>query len=188
MSGTPSWVVVVTAIAPVAAAFGGYWLSGRNDEARDQRTAAREEAARLAAKDERRDDRRHEFQRTTLLELQDELQRLIRVSGRALIHDRSMIREHGKLTLLPEGLSDEAYTIGVSIRRLQERVLDEQVRNTVAEFKLFCDSIDARIVYWKQMQPTEIIADIDAQSLELSRRFNDLMTIFGIALREELDH
>jgi hypothetical protein len=187
MSGTPSWVVIVTAITPVAAGLGGYWLSGRNDDARDQRTAAREEAARLAARGERRDDRRHEFQRTTLLELQDELQRQARVSGRALIHDRSMVREHGQLTLLPEGLSDEAYTIGVSIRRLQERVLDEQVRNAVADFKLFCDSMDARVVFWKEMQPDEIIADIDAQAQELSRRFNDLMTIFGTALRDELD-
>jgi hypothetical protein len=66
-------------------------------------------------------------------------------------------------------------------------VLDEQVRNAVADFKLFCDSMDARVVFWKEMQPDEIIADIDAQAQELSRRFNDLMTIFGTALRDELD-
>src|ERR1700756_3090739 len=61
----------------------------RNEEARDKRAAAREDAARRAALTERLEDQRHDIQRETLLELQDELQQLARATVQILMFDRN---------------------------------------------------------------------------------------------------
>jgi len=72
------WTAIVGSVTTLLGGLGGYWLAGRNDDNRDQQAAAREEAARRESFAERLEEDRHTFQRDTLLELQDELQRLVR--------------------------------------------------------------------------------------------------------------
>ena len=52
-----------------------------------------------------------------------------------ILHDQNTLREHGKLTRLDEKLNKESYEIGVTTRRLQERVLDAALRAAVDEFR-----------------------------------------------------
>jgi hypothetical protein len=54
---------------------------------------AREESARRAALADRLEEDRHAFQRDTLLELQDELQRLARATTRILLQDERTVKE-----------------------------------------------------------------------------------------------
>jgi hypothetical protein len=97
-------VAGIGAVATVVNGLGGYRLAGRNDEARDIRTEQREEKSRTTALAERLQEQRHEWQREVLLELQDEVQKLARATGKILHQDRMTVREHGGVFLLPQGL------------------------------------------------------------------------------------
>jgi len=98
-----SWAAIVGPITTLLGGLGGYGLAGRNDDARDRRTVAREESARRAALADRLEEDRHAFQRDTLLELQDELQRLARATTRILLQDERTVKESDRLYQLPEG-------------------------------------------------------------------------------------
>jgi hypothetical protein len=91
-------------VSTVVSGLGGYSISGRiagrNEAARDIRAAQREQANRAADAAERRQEQRHDWQRQVLLDLQDELQRLARVTGRSLLQDAKTVREQGKLGLV----------------------------------------------------------------------------------------
>jgi hypothetical protein len=71
-------VAIVGGVTTLLNGAGGYWLSGRNDEARDARALQREQLARKEDLADRLQEQRHEWQRQTLLDLQDELQKLAR--------------------------------------------------------------------------------------------------------------
>lgn len=100
-----SWSAIVGPITTLLGGLGGYWLAGRNDDARDRRSADREASAHRAALSERLEEDRHTFQRDTLLELQDELQRLVRVTAQISLQDQKTLKERDEIYLLPEGLS-----------------------------------------------------------------------------------
>jgi hypothetical protein len=72
---------VVGSITTLDGTLGGYWFSGRNDEARDKRADQRETRARRAVLAERLEEERHTFQRDTFLELQNLLLELARWSS-----------------------------------------------------------------------------------------------------------
>jgi hypothetical protein len=84
---TTIFVAGIGAVTTLLNGVGGYWLSGRNDEARDIRTLQREQTARKEERDDRLQEQRHEWQRQTLLDLQDELQKLARAIGKILQQD-----------------------------------------------------------------------------------------------------
>lgn len=92
-------------ITTLISGLGGYLLVGRNEEKRDQRAVAREDAWRRAARTEQLADLRHEIQRQTLSDLQDELQRLSRITFQTILNDQNTIREQGAPPLqIPEEL------------------------------------------------------------------------------------
>jgi hypothetical protein len=127
MPDAATWAAIVGPITTLLGGLGGYWLAGRNDEARDQQAAAREAAARRDVLAGRLEEQRHTLQRDTLLELQDELQdelqRLARITTRIALQDQKTLKERGQLYLLPEGLSEEARQIVTSVQRLRTRPL-----------------------------------------------------------------
>jgi hypothetical protein len=53
MSLVSDWASLIAPITTMFSGLGGYWLAGRNDEARDKRAEARERAARQATLTER---------------------------------------------------------------------------------------------------------------------------------------
>ena len=101
---------------------GSEWL-------RDGRVRAREESARRAARQEQRDD----FQRTTLIELQDSLQNYVRGIGAAVHFDEMSQRQHGRQTQLPHELSDQIHQAQVLTSKLATRVDDGEIRSLVSE-------------------------------------------------------
>lgn len=182
----PTWLaavgVVVPALTAAASALGGYLLAGRNEQARDERAAERETTARLATVSDRRDEQRHAFQRETLLELQDVLQKQVRTSSRIIMHDRETLKEHGTLTLLGDELDQESYDIGVAVRRLQERVLDAELRDTVERLRVRVAVAGTGVA--GPTQPT--IDDLEQRFRDLSDEYTAVSEAVGSALRAEL--
>jgi hypothetical protein len=179
-----TWAAIVGPITTLLGGLGGYWLAGRNDEARDKRAAAREERARRATLAERLEEDRHTFQRDTLLELQDGLQRLARVTTRIILQDQKTLHEHSQVYLLPEGLSDESHQVVITIQRLRTRLLDPGLRQAVGDFVGLC-SRDAVAV--AHLPKEEALAELRRQDAELSAQYVALNELLGEHLRRELD-
>ncbi|MDQ2729367.1 MAG: hypothetical protein M3Y91_16240 [Actinomycetota bacterium] len=150
MSSIPVWYGVVSLVVPAGTGLLGYLLSGRNDEARDRRTMEREQAARQLERDVTRDVWAQAFQRDLLLDLQDQLQALVRVTAKQIMEDERALAADGHLSQLPPGLSDEDFAIGVSVNRLIARILDDDLRRAANEFH---DSTRARRWGWMRFSP-----------------------------------
>ena len=88
-------------------------------------TQARREE-RLAAKEDRRD----QYQRETLLALQEALAALIRTTATAYLQDKLAYRESGAWhkNYLPDDLAEELREAQSRTALLTERILDDQVR------------------------------------------------------------
>src|ERR1700746_884443 len=118
-----AWAAVVGPITTMMSGLGGYLLAGRNEEKRDQRTAAREDASRRAALTERLAEKRHEIQCQMLTEVQDELRRLSRVTFQIIRYDRNTIREQGvPASQIPEELDSGFFESMQNVGRLRSRI------------------------------------------------------------------
>jgi hypothetical protein len=179
-----SWAAIVGPITTLLGGLGGYWLAGRNDDARDRRTVAREESARRAALADRLEEDRHAFQRDTLLELQDELQRLARATTRILLQDERTVKESGRLYQLPEGLSDEEFQIFTAVRRLWVRVLDPELRKAVEGF---VDACSRAGLPTSGGDKDEILARLRRQQARVGESYGAVNDLLGERLRRELD-
>jgi len=117
------------------------WLRDRRASERERATAEatsiREREAREATRQVQLFERRANFQRETLLNLQDAVVKLTRTAGRMHHIDEMEHRKTGKWGgfSFPEGLSDDALQAGVAIMVLTSRVRDEQIREMVKTFK-----------------------------------------------------
>jgi hypothetical protein len=182
-------VAFVGAVATVANGFGGYRLSGRNDEARDIRTADREEAARSAAHAERLQEQRHEWQREVLLELQDELQKLTRQTGKVLLQDLTTVREKGGIYLLPDELGgEESLAATAGVQRLRSRLIAADLRGNVADFVSFCAFATTGALAGRKNDSTdELEALINDLFAQLAQRYQDLVEQLGEHIRQELN-
>jgi hypothetical protein len=184
-----TWSALVGPLTTLLGGLGGYWLAGHNDEARDKRAAAREATARQASLAERLEEQRHTFQRDLLLELQDELHALVRATWKVLMQDSKTLKEHGTMYQLPEGLSDEAFQIGIAIGRLKTRVLDAPLRTAIADLHAACSEAE--------VMPAALIADgrpaddvlawINRKQQALNSSYTTVLDRLGEMLRAELD-
>jgi hypothetical protein len=182
----PNWLALVGLVVPAATGLAGYVLAGHNERARDERAAVREAMARRASVRERLDEQRHAFQRETLLELQDALQRLVRCTARMILHDQKTLKEHGKLTRLGEELDEESYETGVTTRRLQERVLDAALRAAVDEFRRHVTEVETSFISVNDMNAEDGIRHLDGLQMDLVQHYVRLSDQLGTALRVEL--
>jgi hypothetical protein len=86
------------------------------------------------AKDrQQRKQLRDDFQRQTLIDLQDALQSYVRGIGAAVHFDHMTDREHGKQFLLPDDLSDRIHEAQVLTMKLATRAVDDQTRAWISE-------------------------------------------------------
>jgi hypothetical protein len=182
----PNWIAVLGLIVAPVTGLLGYVLAGRNERARDERAAKREAIARRASVRERLDEERHAFQRETLLELQDALQRQVRCAAKVLLHDRSTLQEHGTLTQLEPELNEESYEIGVTTRRLKERVLDEALRDAVEEFRSHVTEIETSFISVREMSAETGVQHLDGLQRDTAQHYIALSDQVGTALRAEL--
>ena len=185
------WSAIIGPITTLLGGLGGYWLAGRNEETRDQRAASREQVARRAALAERLEDDRHGFQRDTLLELQDELQRLVRNTAQIVLQDQKTIKQYGQIYLLAGDLSDQAMQITVSVQRLRSRVLDDQLRAAIGDFVGLCSSAGIQPTFPQGKVPDDQkdqeLARLRRQNTQLAEAYAALTELVGTHLRSELD-
>jgi hypothetical protein len=183
--------IVVAAVGGVTTllnGLGGYWLSGRHDEARDIRTLKREQTARKADRDDRLQEQRHEWQRQTLLDLQDELQKLARATGKILHHDLMTVREKGGVFQIGDAaLSDQHLAATVGVQKLRARILADGLRALVGDFVNFCGYANGEAVaVHKNDPPEELEALINNLTAGMGRRYDDLTERLGAHIRGEL--
>jgi uncharacterized protein YukE len=183
----PSWLAALGILAPVATAIGGYWLAGRNEEARDQRAAERERRARRESFGERQVEGRHEFQRELLLDLQVAMQREVRATAQIVLQDQRTLRERGTLNQLPPGMSEEAYDAGVNMWRLQVRVLNDALRNELEQLHEHAAGVEASVALVKDLPAEQAITRLKAILQELTSRYADVNALLGQHLRAELE-
>lgn len=75
---------------------------------------------------------RDDFQRQTLLDLQDALQQYVRGIGRAVHFDNMNAKAHpGQNFQLPDEISDEIFSAQVLTQKLASRVEDSEIRERV---------------------------------------------------------
>jgi uncharacterized membrane protein len=104
---------------------------------RDKRTSKREHEAREDMRKAQLFERRANFQRETLLALQDAAVKLARAAGRMHHFDAMEYKKTGKWggQLLPAGLSSDAMQSSITIMILKVRVRDEVIRELVNNFR-----------------------------------------------------
>jgi hypothetical protein len=182
----PNWIAVLGLIVAPVTGLVGYVLAGRNERARDERATRREAMARRATVRERLEQERHAFQRETLLDLQDALQRQVRSVAKMILHDKRSLQERGALTFLGSELDAESYEIGVTVRRLQERVMDETVRRAVEEFRSHVTHVETSFATVHEMSAEDGVRHLDSLQHDLVQHYIALSDQMGKALRGEL--
>jgi hypothetical protein len=185
MSDATVWTTAIQSIAPVIGALGGYWLSGHNDEKRDERALAREEAARHATRAERLADQQHEFELQTFVDLQNELVHLAAFASQIVMFDRrTQGQRAGKTVLLPDELNG-GFTDKVRVvQLLQSRILDHELRAAVVAFIAVCASAAEN---YSARTPEQLLADTDRAIQEIAIRYQPLVDRIGEHLRTEVD-
>lgn len=182
---TNLWPQIIIAASTLAAALIGYTLAGKNEARRDRRAAEAASSARIEERVSAAVRERHEFQRETLLALQDAIQLMARLAGRAMHFDHMQARE-GKYTQLPDRFSEEMQANGVDVNRLQSRILDDELRASVDRFR--------RAGIEATLDPRRYVGlkgeGLESAALHALTKFGDevtrVMDDLGVAVREEL--
>lgn len=130
----PDWLATfLSLLAGSVLAIGSGWVS-------DRRSAARDREKREAEYRERLIGRRDEFQRETLLQLQDAAMRLLRATGAALHADTMAFRSTGRWQRQKLG-EDQSEGHRLAVQEtlvLATRVRDEQVRELADALRIRC--------------------------------------------------
>ena len=132
-----AWFPLLTALIGFLAGAISEWFRDRRATKRDRETAnattVREREAREAVRRAQLFELRANFQRETLLELQDAVMKLSRAAGRMHHIDDMEHRKTGKWGghLFPEDLDDAAHQANVKTLVLMVRVRDRQIREMV---------------------------------------------------------
>lgn len=176
---------VILAIATLAASLGGYVLAGINERRRDERATRRELHLRALERTSGLDEAQHEFQRDTLLALQDALQAMARLSGKAMHFDHMQARK-GLYTQLPEDVNNDLHAHRVEVQRLASRVLDGEIREAVRAFA----SVSARLTTLPKDLEDRSGGQLDEYALAKTGRFAEeyesVAELLGNAIRSEI--
>ena len=176
---------IVVAAATLGASLGGYLLAGLNERRRDKRTFMHERQQRTSERADQREDNRRILQRETLLALQDALQAMARLTGKAMQFDYMQARD-GKYTLLPGTLSEDMLASTVEVRRLASRILDPTVRDTVDEFIELSSRWTTLPEHFRGLSGN----DLENRAFSMLNEFNEgtteTMAVLGKAIRGEI--
>ena len=133
LAGSSAWFPVATLLIGFATGSLADWL-------KDRRSERRETTARKNEREQARLTRIHEFQRVTLLELQQVIADLARAAGKAHHHDTMDYRRSGVWgrSLFPDGDSERFREMQVKAAILAARVIDPTIREYVGQLKDAC--------------------------------------------------
>ncbi|EKS29382.1 hypothetical protein [Afipia felis] len=158
---TTSWFPVLTLLL-------GYGTKSLSDWIDFKRTVRREREARAEIRRDKISERRNDFQRATLLELQEVAHRLGRMAYLANYCDETTYRrdpENWQKQLIPEETSEGFREAQARASLLSARVLDDEAREYLEEFRTCCTTV----VFSKQRGVSlRALAELDP----LHRRFN----------------
>jgi len=177
---------IVVAAATLIAGFIGHFLAGVNESRRDERTFRHERQQRIWERADQREDNKRVFQRETLLALQDALQAMARLTGKAMHFDHMQARE-GKYTHLPGTLSEDMFTSTVEVRRLASRILDPKVRDTVDEFIELSSRFTTAPEHFRGLSGEDLENRAFIMLVEFNERATATMEVLGKAIRWEID-
>jgi hypothetical protein len=170
---------------PLAAVVVGYAGSLLTESFRDRHQSAREREARAAERADVRalreqeiQDRRDQFQRETLLELQEILHHLGRTYGQEHFQDAKTAKAAGKWDprQLAAGISDKNFAAEQRSNILVARVGDDLVRDAVREMR----DVGSGLTFARSQAESD---DCLTRSLEAFKQANDRI---GVLLREVL--
>lgn len=115
----------------------GFGTKFVSDWFQDKRTLQRERETRDALRRDQLAERRANFQRQTLLELQEAVQDLVRATGAAHVQDERMFRETGRWQRQPLGeeINQQIFLANRSVLLLTVRVRDQALRDAVSRFR-----------------------------------------------------
>lgn len=179
-------IAALAIIVSAASGWVGYSLAGRNEEARDLRTAQRESAARQALRSERLEDERHGFQRQLLLDLQDALRTLTRTTSLILRQDLATLNERGALYQVGRDLNEAAFNANIDFGRLTVRVLDYELRAELGQFHEETVAMVSTRRARKSVSAEVQAADIESDMADLTARYEVVNDLLGERLRGEL--
>ena len=184
---TTIWVAITGAIATVTNGFGGYWLAGRNDRAKDERALEREKTTRTAELTAQRTEQQNERQRDVMLELQDAVLVLTRSTALVLMHDKAALRQEGGRVgaQLPDEIGGEEGRLAVAdVQRLASRVLDDQLRQQVKQFVEFCAEATTGWIPEHKHEPASVQDQIiDDYNANLGINYTNLVDRIGVHIR-----
>jgi hypothetical protein len=134
---------IAATIFPIVTLVIGHTLASRNDRAKDERAIERERVARAEERRDRVMTRRAEFQRNTLIELQDTAIAFARATG-ALHHaDLMAYRTTGDQwgrQMLPDDLSERHASLSRQIDILKARIGPGAVQVRAAALQTICSN------------------------------------------------
>jgi hypothetical protein len=158
-----------TSLVPLLSAFGGYLIAAVTEYLRDQRARTREREARAEARKLQLFERRSDFQRETLLTLQEAVLQLARAAGRAHHLDEMEFRKTGKWggNLYPEDLDNAAHDASVKTLMYMMRVRDDDVRELMKKFREHANQVG---ICRSREQSTQAIQEAIAVSEPLHER------------------
>ncbi len=134
---------VVSSIGPVLSFVAGFVAKWIVDWQDDVRRTRREREARMEARRDVLQQRRSDFQRKNLLDLQEACMKLVRSAGRQHHADTMAFRQTGKWQghLLPEDVSDACALAQRETTVLMVRAADEQLRIITDDLKAKCAAL-----------------------------------------------
>jgi|GEM_PF-5494276 hypothetical protein len=162
-----------------------FFVGGLNERQRDQRLSVREHQAREQAARERRADERNRFQLENYLALQDALRECMRAHTMIIWADIARVKEHGNFGHLPEDLDQEAFSADILFNRLANRVLDDEMRDQLGEFKSAAVTTKAPPLD-KSISNEDAIALLHGRNSTLSDVYQKTADMVGVRLRLEL--
>ena len=175
----------IVAGATLLASLGGYMLAGRNEQRRDERTLRREIDLRKAERSAKLETDMQALQRETLLALQDAVQIMARLTGRALHFDHMQARQ-GNYTQLPDSLNEQIHANGVEVRRLVTRVLDPQVRQAVETFTSLTSRLTISPKDFEGLVGEDLESRAAAKLAALGTEHEALSEVIGNTVREAI--
>lgn len=164
------------------------WLAQHAATRRDAVEAERRRSLAVEERNHEMSVESHAFQRQTLLELQDALHRLVRAKGKLMHFDHLQARE-GRFVQGPQGMDLDLLAAGVEVRKLQARVLSDEVR--LACEKLFGVTNREPLGFFRpdvseQITGEELEREASSRILDLSEAYAEANEVLGEALRREL--
>lgn len=176
---------LVTPLATLIAAFGGYLLAGMNERRRDLRQAASERQIKVDERHAEREQQRHQFQFETLIALQVEVQRMARLTGRALHFDHMQARK-GLYTQLPDSWSEDMHANSVQVDLLRGRVLDPSLRAAVQDFAERSRYLSMTPNHLEGLEGEALEDEAAARLQALSIAASNVIDAVGDSIRQEL--